>query len=110
VEGSNSDGGAMRFTSVVVLCGISAAVGAGIDHYWEQLSPLAGSYWSKMRSLAGSNALQTDQTTASRSGAGKVEVLGDRVRCDNRYIELKIPESEYRTFFDRCMGTASTNK
>ncbi len=43
----------MRSTSVVVLCGISAAVGAGIDHYWEQLSPLAGLYWSKVRSLAG---------------------------------------------------------
>jgi hypothetical protein len=100
----------MRFISVVVLSGISAAVGAGIDHYWEQLSPLAGPYWSKMRSLTGSNAPQTDRTTASRSGAGKVEVLGDRVRCDNRYIELKIPESGYRTFFDQCMGTASTDK
>ena len=35
----------------------------------------------------------------------KVEVLGNRVRCDNRYQELKLPESEYRVFFDRCMGT-----
>ena len=26
------------------------------------------------------------------------EVLGDRVRCDVRYTELKIPESEYREF------------
>jgi hypothetical protein len=90
----------MRAISVVVLCGISAAVGAGIDHYWR-----------KLRSFAGSNAPQTDQTTASRSGTGKVEVLGDRVRCDVRYTELKIPESEYRTFLDQCMGnTASTNK
>jgi hypothetical protein len=101
----------MRPISVIVLCGISVAVGAGIDHYWEQLSPLAGPYWSKMRSLAGSNAPQTDPTTASPSGAGKVEVLGDRVRCDVRYTELKIPESEYRTFLDKCMGNAgSTNK
>jgi hypothetical protein len=88
----------MRPISVVVLCVISAAVGAGIDHYW-----------GKLRSIAGSSP-PTDQKTASPSGAGKVEVLRDRVRCDNRYIELKIPESEYRTFFDQCMGTASTNK
>jgi len=37
--------------------------------------------------------------------------FGDRVRCDVRYTELKIPESEYRAFFDQCMGkTGSTNK
>ncbi len=100
----------MRPISVIVLCGISVAVGAGIDHYWEQLSPLAGPYWSKMRSLAGSNAPQTDQTTASPSGTGKVEFLGDRVKCDVRYTELKIPESEYRTFFDQCMGNAGSTK
>jgi len=42
---------------------------------------------------------------------GKIEVLGDRVRCDVRYTELKIPESEYREFFDQCMGyTGSTKK
>ena len=35
----------------------------------------------------------------------KVEVLGDRVRCDVRYQELKLPASEYRAFFNRCMGT-----
>jgi hypothetical protein len=34
-----------------------------------------------------------------------VKVLGDRVRCDVRYQELKLPESEYRAFFKRCMGT-----
>ena len=40
-----------------------------------------------------------------------VEVLGDRVRCDVRYQELKLPESEYRAFFSRCMGTpAKTGK
>jgi len=28
-----------------------------------------------------------------------------------RYQELKLPESEYRAFFDHCMGiTGSTNK
>jgi hypothetical protein len=34
-----------------------------------------------------------------------VEVLGNRVRCDVRYQELKLPESEYRVFFNHCMGT-----
>jgi hypothetical protein len=100
----------MRFISVAVLCAISAAVGAGIDHYWDKLPSSAESYWSKIRSFAGSNAPQPEQKTASPSG-GKVEVLGDRVRCDVRYTELKIPESEYRAFFDQCMGnTGSTKK
>jgi hypothetical protein len=48
----------------------------------------------------------TDQKPITPSGLGKVEVLGNRVRCDNRYTELKIPESEYREFFDKCMGSA----
>jgi|SRR6516164_3737278 hypothetical protein len=100
----------MRFISVAVLCVISAAAGAGVDHYWDQLPSSAERYWTKIRSLTGSNA-QIGQQTASPSGAGKVEVLGDRVRCDVRYTELKIPESEYRAFFDQCMGkTGSTNK
>jgi hypothetical protein len=101
----------MRPISVIVLCVISAAVGAGIDHYWEKLPADAGLYWNKVRSLAGSNVPQTGQKTASPSGVGSVEVLGDRVRCDVRYTELKIPESQYRAFFDQCMGnTGSTKK
>jgi len=36
-----------------------------------------------------------------------VEVLGNRVRCDVRYQELKLPASEYRVFFDRCMGSSA---
>jgi hypothetical protein len=31
-------------------------------------------------------------------------VLGDRVRCDVRYQELKIPPDEYQSFKRRCMG------
>ena len=101
----------MRPRSVVLLCIISAAVGAGIDHYWDQLSPLAESYWTKIQSFTQSNAPQTEQQTPSPSGLSNVEVLGNRVRCDNRYQELKIPESEYREFFDQCMGyTGSTRK
>src|SRR5215210_7518469 len=101
----------MRATSVVVLCAISAAVGAGVDHYWDKLPSLEETYWSKLRSFTTSNAPGTEQATANPSAEGKVEVLGDRVRCDVRYTELKIPESEYRKFFDQCMGeTASTKK
>jgi hypothetical protein len=33
-----------------------------------------------------------------------VEVLGDRVRCDFQYIELKISPGEYQVFKRRCMG------
>jgi hypothetical protein len=101
----------MRFRSAVVFCLISGAAGAAIDHYWEQLSPLADNYWNKLQSFTRSNVLQTGQKSTSPSGLGKVEVLGNRVRCDNRYQELKIPESEYRAFFDQCMGnTAGTKK
>jgi hypothetical protein len=101
----------MRARSVVVLCLISAAVGAAADHYWGQLSPLAHAYWNKIQSFTQSGVLKTEQKTTRPSGVGKVEVLGDRVRCDNRYQELKIPESEYRAFFDQCMGnTGSTKK
>jgi hypothetical protein len=102
----------MRPLSVIVLCVISAGIGAGIDHYWDRLPPIAGMYWNKLRSFAGSsNAPEIEQKTANPSGGGSIEVLGDRVKCDNRYIELKIPESEYRAFFDQCMGnTAGTKK
>jgi hypothetical protein len=96
---------------VIVLCGISAAVGAGIDHYWSELSSFIGLDWSKLSSVTRPNAPETKPTTANPSGGGRDEVLGDRVRCDVRYTELKIPESEYRTFLDKCMGNAgSTNK
>ena len=33
-----------------------------------------------------------------------VEVLGDRVRCDVRYQELKIAPTEYQSFKRKCMG------
>jgi hypothetical protein len=100
----------MRLIFVMILCIISAAIGAGIDHYWAKLPSGTEAYWTKIRSLAGVNAPQIEHTT-SPSGLGKVEVLGDRVRCDVRYTELKIPESEYRAFFDQCMGnTGSTKK
>jgi hypothetical protein len=45
------------------------------------------------------------QTSVPSPLPKNVEVLGNRVRCDVRYQELKLPESEYRVFFNRCMGT-----
>jgi hypothetical protein len=33
-----------------------------------------------------------------------IMVLGDRVRCDVRYQELKIPPDEYQSFKRKCMG------
>jgi hypothetical protein len=91
------------------LCIISAAIAAGVDHYWSELSSIAGIDWSKPTSR--SNVSKAKPTTANPSAWGKDEVLGDRIKCDVRYQELKIPESEYRAFFDHCMGaTGSTKK
>ena len=45
------------------------------------------------------------QTSVPSRLPKNVEVLGNRVRCDVRYQELKLPQSEYRAFFNRCMGT-----
>jgi hypothetical protein len=101
----------MRSISVITLCVISAAVGAGIDHYWDKLPSFTRLDWNRLPPFARSNAPTIEQTKVNPSGVGGVEVLGDRVRCDVRYQELKLPESEYRAFFDKCMGnTASTGK
>jgi hypothetical protein len=101
----------MRAMSIFALCIVSAAAGAGIDHYWNDLSSLAGLDWRKPASLLRPNVSQAKPNAANPSAAGRDEVLGDRVRCDVRYQELKLPESEYRAFFDHCMGaTGSTNK
>ena len=97
----------MRAMSVVALCIVSAAAGAGVDHYWNDLSSLAGLDWGKPISSQRANASEAKPTPANPSAAGQDEVLGDRVRCDVRYQELKLPESEYRAFFDHCMGGKS---
>jgi hypothetical protein len=99
----------MRSVVVVILCGISAAVGAGLDHYWGTL-PSFEDLWKELPSLARSDAQEPQEITAKPSDVNGVEVLGDRVRCDVRYQELKIPESEYRSFFDKCMGSTGTTK
>ena len=87
----------MRLGLVVALCAISAAIGAGIDHYWEDAVLL-------LRSKP-SETVQTIKPSASEKK--KVEVLGDRVRCDVRFTELGLPVSEYRSFFDQCVGSAA---
>jgi hypothetical protein len=95
----------MRAISVVALCIVSAAVGAGIDHYWNDLSSLAGLDWAKRASSPRSNASETKPTTADPWAAGRGEVLGDRVQCDVRYQELKLPESEYRASLHGVYGS-----
>ena len=94
----------MRAISVLSLCIVSAAVGAGIDHYWNDLSSLAGLDWGKPTSSPRPKASEAKTSTPNPSITGKYEVFGDRVRCDVRYQELKLPESEYRAFFDHCLG------
>ena len=56
---------------------------------------------------ADSETVQTIKPSASEKK--KVEVLGDRVRCDVRFTELGLPVSEYRSFFDQCMGSAASS-
>ena len=40
-----------------------------------------------------------------RFPATNVEVLGDRVTCDVRYQELKLPPAQYQAFKRKCMGS-----
>jgi hypothetical protein len=86
----------MRLGLVGALCAISAAIGAAIDHYWDDL-----------RLLLQPKPSETVQTTTPPSQEKKVEVLPDRVRGDVRFTELSLPVSEYRSFFDGCMGSAA---
>jgi hypothetical protein len=91
---------------VIALCIISAALGAGIDHYWNDLTSFAAADGGKPQPVAP----ESRSTTASPATAGRNEVLGDRVRCDVRYQELKLQPSEYRAFFDHCMGATTGAK
>jgi hypothetical protein len=84
----------MRLGLVLALCLVSAAFGAGIDHYWTNLG-----------NLLPTKETAAVQTASPPSEPNKAEVLGDRVRCDVRFGELHLPDSAYRSFFDRCMGT-----
>jgi hypothetical protein len=85
----------VKAVAVCALCIISAAAGAGIDHYFavaiEQAAP-------HLQQAVSSNAAVA--ATAEKN----VNVLGDRVRCDVRHQELKIPPDEYQSFKRKCMG------
>ena len=80
---------------ICALCIISAAVGVAIDHYILAASEQGGPPLV--------HAVTPKQANAA-PGDSKVEVLGDRVRCDVRYAELKIPPAEYQSFKRKCMG------
>ena len=83
------------------------AVGASRPYVAPATKPIADTSGSKS---GGAEAVQPRpkvmaQTSVPSRLPKNVEVLGNRVRCDVRYQELKLPQSEYRAFFNRCMGT-----
>jgi hypothetical protein len=81
--------------AVCALCVISAAAGAAIDHYFFEAIEQNGSHLD----------LGVSPKAAVASPAEmNIEVLGDRVRCDFRYQEQKIPATEYQSFKRECMG------
>jgi hypothetical protein len=81
--------------TVCALCIISAAIGAGIDHHFGPAIEEGGPQLQQAVSPTSAVAAPAEVN---------VEVLGDRVRCDFRYIELKISPGEYQVFKRRCMG------
>ena len=81
--------------AVCALCIISAAVGAAVDHYLAGAIGQGGSHLERAVTLKAAVAAPAEMN---------VEVLGDRVRCDVRYQELKIPATEYQSFKRKCMG------
>ena len=81
--------------AVCTLCIISAGMGAAADHYLATAIEHGGPHLERAVSLKAAVAAPAEMN---------VEVLGDRVRCDFRYQELKIPSTEYQSFKRRCMG------
>ena len=81
--------------AVCALCIISAAVGAGIDHYFAVAIEQGGPHLARA---------VTPKAAVAAPAEMDVEVLGDRVKCDFRYQELKIPPDEYQSFKRKCMG------
>ena len=82
----------------LVLCAlgiVSAALGAAAETYVEAAIERGGPHL--LRAVA-------PQSAKAAPGDTNVEVLGNRVRCDFRYTELKIPASEYQSFKRKCMG------
>jgi hypothetical protein len=75
-------GGMGKPFAVCALCVISAAFGAAIDRYLAGAIEQGGSHLQLAVSPKAAVAAPAEMN---------VEVLGDRVRCDFRYQELKIP-------------------
>jgi hypothetical protein len=82
------------------LCILSAAVGAAVESYVRAAIERGGPHLVRAVAPKAANAATEDTN---------VEVLGDRVRCDVRYTELKIPPSEYQSFKRKCMGDKYSN-
>jgi hypothetical protein len=77
------------------------AVGAGIEPYFEK------SIEQGLTELIRGHHLQqavSPKAAVAAPADANVEVLGDRVKCDVRYQELKIPPDEYQSFKRKCMG------
>ncbi len=70
-------------------------MGAATDHYLAGAIEQGGPHLARAVSLKAAVAAPAEM---------KVEVLGDRVRCDVRYQEMKIPATEYQSFKRKCMG------
>ena len=81
--------------TVCALCIISAGLGAGIDHFFGLAFERGGPHLERA---------VTPKPAFAAPAAVNGEVLGDRVKCDFRYQELKIPPSEYQSFKRKCMG------
>jgi hypothetical protein len=84
--------------AVCAACVISAALGAAIDHYLAGAIEQSGPHLERAVGPKAAVAAPAEMN---------VEVLGDRVRCDIRYQELKIPATEYQSFERKCMGDKS---
>jgi hypothetical protein len=87
--------------AVCALCIISAAVGAGLDHYFGVT--IEQGLVELIRGIHLQRAVSLKAAVAAPS-AMHVEMLGDRVKCDVRYQELKIAPTEYQSFKRKCMG------
>ncbi len=81
--------------TVCALCVISAALGAAVDHYFAGAIEQGGPHLERAVSPKAAIAAPAEMN---------VEVLGDRVKCDVRYQEMKIPASEYQSFKRTCTG------
>jgi hypothetical protein len=86
---------------VGVFCIISAALGAAVGNYLAGGIEHGGSHLGQAVAPKPANAAPGDTNVDM---LGDVEVLGDRVRCDVRYTELKIPPEAYQSFKRKCMG------